>query len=226
MKFIGIDYSLNSPAICSYDEKSNEYWFTSLSHNKKDCLDKKKISQGLIHHKNLFGLHGVDVMFYDRLGNSKDYITEQNNKIKDAVNVATLISTYLEKNSVVGLEGFSYGSKGNSFIDIIFANAILREYIYSMKTSKWLLEGPLVFTPSEIKKLAGKGNANKLLMYKYFLEKGPSDTEFYKYVKSLDIEENVPKPIDDLIDAYWIEECTRQYWYRETKCSVTPLVSI
>ena len=51
-------------------------------------------------------------------------------------------------------------------------------------------------------------NFNKVKMYELFLEKG-AKTKFYEYVQTLEITDNVPKPIDDLIDAYWTCEFLR-----------------
>lgn len=208
MIYIGIDYSLNSPGICIYNDIDKEHEFISLSHNKEENLLKKKISQGLIHHKNLRDNKAAEIIFYSRKGNDKDYIREQHNKVFDADLVANRIVDLLPEGAVIAMEGFSYGSKGSSFIDIIFANAILRQKIFTMFAAGIFEEGPIVYSPSEIKKYAGKGNANKVLMYKYFLEKG-QDSKFKDYVKTLEIDENIPKPIDDLIDAYWICEFLR-----------------
>ena len=212
MIYVGIDYSLNSPGICIYDDLSKEHEFISFSHNKEEIFSKKKIPQGIIHHKNLRDNRAATIYFYDRKGNDKDYVVEQFNKVYDADLVAEKIINVIPDGAIVAMEGFSYGSKGSSFIDIIFANAILRNKIFRLFMKGAVRKSPIIFSPSEIKKYAGKGNANKVLMFNFFLEKAP-DSKFKEYVQSLEIEDSIPKPIDDLIDAYWICEFLR-YQYK------------
>jgi hypothetical protein len=57
--------------------------------------------------------------------------------------------------------------------------------------------------------LAGKGNANKHFMIKAFQDDVLNDedlrkTKLWKYVQGKDFSEKIPKPLDDLVDSYFI----------------------
>ena len=64
-------------------------------------------------------------------------------------------------------------------------------------------------TPTTIKKFAGKGNMNKLQLFEAFQKNSVEDqilaqSPLYKVVKNLEIGKKIPKPLDDLIDAYFL----------------------
>ena len=66
-----------------------------------------------------------------------------------------------------------------------------------------------VFQPSHVKKSAGKGNANKHYMIKAFQDDVLNDknlrkTKLWKYVQGKDYSEKIPKPLDDLVESYFI----------------------
>ena len=63
-----------------------------------------------------------------------------------------------------------------------------------------------IYTPSLVKKTAGKGNANKDFMFESFKsnvleDELLADNNFFKYTCS---KEKLGKPLDDLIDSYFI----------------------
>ena len=103
-------------------------------------------------------------------------------------------------------EGFSFGSKGNSFIDLIEFNSMLRHALV-MATSP---ENIHVISPSDNKKIfSGKGNADKSLMLSAFLEKEHvSEPGLKDYVSKnlsnlyVEKDNSIKKPIDDIIDSY------------------------
>ena len=66
-----------------------------------------------------------------------------------------------------------------------------------------------IFQPSYVKKTAGKGNANKHYMIKAFQDdvfndKDLRNTKLWKYVQGKDFSTKIPKPLDDLVDSYFI----------------------
>ena len=74
---------------------------------------------------------------------------------------------------------------------------------------KYSIENLSVFQPSHVKKLAGKGNANKHYMAKAFQDdvlndKNLRSTKLWKWVQGKDFSTKIPKPIDDIVDAYFI----------------------
>jgi hypothetical protein len=116
-----------------------------------------------------------------------------------------LVTFFGATNVHVSLEGFSYGSTGNSFIDIVQYNSFLRSALLEIYGSEKIS----IFQPSHVKKLAGKGNANKHFMIKAFQDDVLNDedlrkTKLWKYVQGKDFSEKIPKPLDDLVDSYFI----------------------
>jgi hypothetical protein len=71
-----------------------------------------------------------------------------------------------------------------------------------------------IYQPSHVKKLAGKGNANKFYMIKAFQDNVLNDKNlkrslFWKWIKDKDFSKDIPKPVDDIIDAYFILNCAK-----------------
>jgi hypothetical protein len=73
-------------------------------------------------------------------------------------------------------------------------------------------------SPSQVKKKAGKGNANKLDMLNFFLRSGDPillREDFWVFSNSqsssLIQKGKIVKPIDDLVDAYFICNALLEY---------------
>lgn len=211
--FIGIDFSINSPGMSVLT--NNEHSFVSFVNTPKD-LSATKIPKSLSIHKELLDNNLCNVITYIRDKKHEIYSIDQSNKIKNAIDLATIIintiKEYIQKskNVYIAIEGYSYGSKGNSFIDLIAFNSILREKIVTVIGYKNFH----IFSPSEIKKYAGKGNANKIMMMNYWFNNSLNDktltsNPLYKWCMDnkemiIDNKDNIRKPLDDLIDAYFI----------------------
>lgn len=252
--YIGIDFSINSPGLCIYKEETKQFYFTSFSNMDISDFDKKKVPKKSIIHKYLVDDESIFLVDYKRHKTDKDYIKDQKNKMEDADMLAKGISKYIAKicnnsfdNVYIAMEGFSYASKGNSFIDLIMFNSILRNHLVNLYGNKGA-ENIYIFSPSAIKGFAGKGNANKLLMYYYWIHNTLNDKDiinnkFFKWcnksfnenvfkkadtlkhpkdwseddfsdkgkekgtTKKLWNGVEVLKPIDDLVDAYFIVKC-------------------
>ena len=199
---IGIDFSINSPGICIRTVSSLEFigfYNTEGKNFKKGDPRDFKI------HREISDLEGVSIVNFNRRRKHDDYSIDQMQKIEDSHTLATLISEKVPAGAPVGLEGYSYGSKGNSFIDLIAFNSVLRNRLY--------LDGHTVkvYTPSQVKTCAGKGNLNKQGMFLAFVENRTDDellpgSALWKWcVERRDFAlGEIPKPIDDLVDSYWI----------------------
>ena len=125
-----------------------------------------------------------------------------------AERIVIILSDIVKGDDVtIGIEGFSFGSKSSSYIDLVMYQTILR-----VRLIEEFGEVLVVLSPSHIKKsFTGKGNANKELMIKSFIE---SDDEkilknnFHKYIKEIYKDSIVvDKPIDDLVDSFAILKC-------------------
>lgn len=199
---VGIDFSINSPAVSLRGPDSLQF---IGFYNEEGRNFKKGDPKDFGIHREISELSGVTIQKFKRRRKHENYSIDQAQKIEDSHALATLISSQIPDGVPVGLEGYSYGSKGNSFIDLIAFNSVLRNRL-------WLDGHPVtVYTPSQVKTLAGKGNLNKQGMFSAFVENRSEDpllagSEFWKWCaerRNL-AEGEIPKPIDDLVDAYWI----------------------
>ena len=211
MIYSGIDFSLNSPGTCTQDHKGKYTFITFFNYGNRIWDEEgRKIPKSFSVHKELMDDKTILGFPYYRQVKDKDFLLREREKLTDGQNIADLISNILitlygTENHKIALEGFSYGSKGNSFIDIVQYNTFLRNEI----VNSWGVENISIYQPSHVKKLAGKGNANKHYMVKAFQDDVFNDkdlrkTKLWKWTQGKDFTEKIPKPIDDLVDAYFI----------------------
>jgi hypothetical protein len=155
----------------------------------------------------------VNIVSYEKIPNEEKYVLDQSIKLRNAQSLAnsivTTISPILEfKGKLfqgeIRIEGFSYASKGNSFIDLIIYNTFLKANLIN----KW---GHCinVVSPKNLKKLyTGNGNATKCDMLRTFIKN--SDSPLCEKILSIvdvkDQEFKIPKPIDDIIDSVALVE--------------------
>ena len=202
---IGIDYSITSPALTIL--KNNHYHFISFfdegttdyqhSHSKK-----------FYYHKQL--KDKVDLFPYRRIkSKSNSYIDSERVKMKNANLISDMICNKIEEftcddsDVLIGIEGFSYGSKSSSTLDLVMYQSFLRLKLIEIFGPDCLA----VISPSEIKKnLTGRGNACKIDMVRSFINRENDDrligNEFWNWLREVEIDETNLKPIDDLIDSY------------------------
>ena len=217
MIYTGIDFSLNSPGTCTQDNKGKYTFITFFNYGNRIWDDSvRKIPKSFSVHKELMYDKTILGFPYYRHVQDKDFLRREREKLTDGQNLADLISTILitlygTEEHKIALEGFSYGSKGNSFIDIVQYNTFLRNEI----VNSWGVENISIYQPSHVKKLAGKGNANKHYMVKAFQDdihndKDLRNTNLWKWTQGKDFSEKIPKPIDDLVDAYFILNANKE----------------
>ena len=172
---VGIDYSLNSPAICI---AGDDFDFDKCSFH---FLTSKKKHIGKFG-KNIFG--------YEH----KEY----NTPIERFTNISTwaldIIHKYKSDTAKVFIEGYSFGSKGQAVFQIAENCGILK---YRLQLSPSILYDTVV--PSVVKKFAsGKGNADKQLMYDSFSKHTKQDL-----LKMFDMGK-LNNPVTDIVDSYYI----------------------
>ena len=172
---VGIDYSLNSPAICIADDNFdfNKCSFHFLTSKKKHI-----------------GKFGKNIFGYEY----KEYDTP----IERFTNISTwaldIIHKHKSDTAKVFIEGYSFGSKGQAVFQIAENCGILK---YRLQMSPSMLYDTIV--PSVVKKYAsGKGNADKQLMYDSFKEHTKKDL-----MKMFDMEK-LNNPVTDIVDSYYI----------------------
>ena len=199
MVIIGIDMSKNSPGVCI--RKDDKLEFLSF------IRDKEKKSNKLFYEqiKEL----GISVNMNPRTTAIKEYSELEVFKVHDATLLAkSIVDSLPDEIDMVGIEGFSYGSKGNAGLDIAGYAYCVRTLLYQ----KYGYDKICIFSPGNVKKTAGKGNAGKEEMMEFFLncqDKDLIETKFWKALKNKELEPK--KPCDDLIDSYYVQECSRRY---------------
>ena len=107
------------------------------------------------------------------------------------------------------LEGISFGSSGNSLVDISQATGILKQQIVTRLLSN-KLDRFFIFSPSELKNAIGcKGNANKHDILAKFksdpIIEAVKSSDLYKLLHSESwvIEgDKILSPIIDMVDSY------------------------
>ena len=169
---------------------------------------KKDGSPFKILNDNLF----VDVVLVEKKEFRGEYHIIERDKIINAVYfselVMDLLSPYLDENTIVGMEGLSFGSSGNSLIDISMTTALVRSSIIKIiKPNNFF-----VISPTSIKKFALKGNSKKDELYNAILEKRISDGRLKPFLDVLNEYRDswikgpnkVEGPCSDLVDATWI----------------------
>ena len=172
-KIAGLDFSYTSPAICIYD--GSEYIFVGFRGPKK-----KQSSSN----KNVILLE-----YPEKYSCTEDRFDKLTDMMFDV-----LIKHEITK---VFLEGYSFGSMGNTF-NIGEATGLMKWKLFKSGID---VE---VVPPTVVKKFAtDKGNAKKILMLEKFLLE--TDHGF----KLTDLEysvngDKIEKPLDDLVDAYWL----------------------
>lgn len=209
MTYIGIDFSLTSPAFCVF--KNNEYFWGSLTRSDRtsESLKKSKDKPYAI----LDGDPSIDLFFLTRKEMPTEYSARERVKIEYFQNIVDVfwyhIEPFLEGEVKIAMEGLSFASNGNALIDISMATALIRKKIVDRIGSSNFY----VFPPTAIKKFAGKGNLKKDEMYHALVQKGPEAggdfTHFTDIISKhssswITKSKQVNKPIDDLVDASWI----------------------
>ena len=106
------------------------------------------------------------------------------------------------------MEGLSFGSSGNSLIDISMTTALIRAGVVKRINP----DNFYVISPTTLKKFAVKGNAKKDELYNALLEKKSEDVRIKPLLKLLSEYKDswvkgsgkVENPCSDIIDATWI----------------------
>jgi len=208
MNYVSVDFSLNSPGICVYNDKSKRYHFISYIKPNTGTKAEQKLQEEL-------GLL-QDVTLVDQPDFSKEaeaFSSAELTKVKrydrmadDIINLI-LQEAFVGDGFIIGFEGTSYGSKmgTNNMIDMAAGAAILK--LKMLKTLK--PENLVTVAPTTIKKYAGKGNMNKLQLFEAFQKNSTEDlilakSPLWNIVSGLEIGKKIPKPLDDLIDAYFL----------------------
>lgn len=196
---IGIDFSINSTAVTI--KSGNDIVMMSFVPNYEPKKRAWRIHESI---SNLVQIHS-----YKKEGSSKDSIEDQRIKLRNANQLSDLIINSIGRETLkkvdrINIEGFSYASKGNSFIDLITYNTFLKTKLFQAVGDRIY-----VVPPKTLKKwYTGNGNATKCGMLISYLEKNDNDLtcKIREWCKIDDEEFSIPKPFDDLVDSIALAE--------------------
>lgn len=176
MEKIGIDLSLNCSAFVIGD---------------RYIVFGRKISQKW--------LKRMPCVEYVELG---ELPKDELNRLRTMRDNANVIISYLDLSGKANLEGYSYMASGNSLLDIVAFSSFVRVGLIDMG-----LDIDLV-APTSLKKFVGKGNYKKRDMLLKWLEKGSGrlHEEMSEYREELMEMKNPPKPLEDLVDAWFLSK--------------------
>jgi hypothetical protein len=196
---IGIDFSINSTAITLRNDKG--IVMMSFVPNYESGKSAWKAHDAL---RSVIQIHS-----YKKDGSSKDSTEDQRIKLRNADRLSTLIinsigEQNLQKAKRINIEGFSYASKGNAFIDLITYNTFLKSKLYAIVGDRIYVVPPKTLK----KRYTGNGNATKCDMLRSYLEKNDNQlcTLIREVVTIREGEFPIPKPIDDLVDSIALSE--------------------
>jgi hypothetical protein len=196
---IGIDFSINSTAVTIKKNDGTLVLFSFVPNYRPEL-------KGFQTHVAISDF--VEIHSYIKGSNTKDPIIDQSIKLQNADllsdSIISAIEKHIEGDPKIYIEGFSFGSKGNSFIDLITFNTFLKVKMIQ----KW---GHCisVVSPKSLKKMyTGNGNAGKCDMLRQFIKEDSSLFKDKLVQLGLDKEGEftIPKPVDDLIDSIALVE--------------------
>lgn len=245
--FIGIDYSLKSPAVCIFN-KGKYKWLS-------DCSKVEKPKREVLIQEDVESLNDVSMKYQGPLIEGTDYSSSDNaNIINYREHSRTLVDMIISeftkeelKNSEfhIGYEGYSFNSfsSSNNIIDIVSATTTFKNTLRDELENNNVNYTTHIYAPIKIKQFAGYSKFDKVDMFDVFtgnityikdkwsdaidkdhekkvLKNKPSvfkwnykdvylSGQFHSYCSSYEINRSVkkpkvPKPIDDMIDAYFV----------------------
>lgn len=207
MNFLAVDFSLNSPGICIFNDKSKKYHFISYMKPGTGTKAEQKLQEELSLLSDVTLINQPDFTNTESFSSAELLKVKRYDKMADDIINLVLQNSFDGDGFTIAFEGTSYGSNGgtNNMIDMAAGAAILK-----LKLLKTLNPDDIkTVAPTTIKKFAGKGNMNKLQLFDCFQRNVNEDpilakSPLWKIVKDLEVGKKIPKPLDDLVDAYFL----------------------
>lgn len=216
--YIGLDFSLVSPAFCLIQDQEFK-WISLYKTTEEETHKLLKKTDGPF--SVLDSTDAVKIAFtHKKEKQAETYSATEREKLLSSIEeVDGLINTI--KQALDGrtgkvyfaMEGVSFGSPGNTLIDICMATGMFRNAMSKILNST---EDLYVFSPGTIKKFAIKGGAQKSELYDALIERADlAHLELPSLMKThkatwVTPGGTVKKPLDDLADATWIALLLRE----------------
>lgn len=201
MNVVAIDFSINSPGICVL--KNDKPFFISFIKPKLGTKAQLAIKDQLAE------LDDVYILDQEEPNIERQELSRVQRHIHIADNLISMIEEHTDPSQPyrIYFEGASYGTSRfgtNSLIDLSSAASIMK----AKMIERWNVEAMDVLAPTTIKKFAGKGNMKKEQMWEVFLDnQSLRESPFWNFCQSLREDKKLAKPIDDLVDSYFILMC-------------------
>jgi Holliday junction resolvasome RuvABC endonuclease subunit len=209
MTIVSIDFSILFPGICICRDFKEFSWFAVVNSTLRK-KDKEDLEALCIKYPSLKILKTET----KRKTQAEYHLTERNKLINYGELIETIIQELQvqlkdDKEVIVCIEGISFGSKGNSLVDIAQSTGMLKQQLIS-KILKGDHDRFFVFTPGELKNAIGcKGNAGKLDVFNKFKEdpilEAVKKSDLFKAVnteKWIVTGDKVISPVIDMVDSY------------------------
>ena len=200
MNLVSIDFSINSPGICLY--KDGKPHFISFLKPKTGTKKEQKLQE------EMAMLDDVTLIYQQEPDITKQELTRVLRHRDISKGVCDIIEEHTDPTQPYAFyfEGSSYGTSRfgtNSLIDLASASSILK----SDMIDRFDVKEMEVYAPTTIKKFAGKGNMSKLDMWEAFLcLETLNQSELFKFCQQFKGDKKIMKPLDDLVDAYYLLE--------------------
>lgn len=204
MTLIGFDFSINKPAVCILND--NKYTFISWPYG----IDIRAV--------NAFREAGITIIDREDDKDKGEGITSQmryevaNSQYLSNLIRETLIP-WLNGDTLIAFEGLSYGSKGDSGIQLGAYKYMLMDRLSEVVP----ICNMFTYSPITVKSVAkcAKKGMGKNEMITAFIERGPKN-KFRMKLFEFPEKFQTPKAknwivhLDDLVDSYWVIQTLRE----------------
>ena len=208
MTIVSIDFSILYPGICICKDFKEFKWL-SVVNTKVKKADQVNFDYLLKNYPNI----KIEKTTTIRKTHPEYHITERVKLINYKELVSKIIDEILKEvgddEVIISIEGMSFGSKGNSLVDIAQSTGILRHELLT-KVLKNNADRLFIFSPSELKNAIGcKGNAGKIDVINQFkadpIIEAAKSSDLAKAINSekwIVNGDKIVSPIIDMVDAY------------------------
>jgi hypothetical protein len=195
MVLAGIDFSINSASVCIFSDGEYSWLHFGREASKYFWLGNKNFQQWVLPKRE----------------SHKNYCSNERMKMDDAKHLCSNIYLEISKRGVthVAFEGHSFGSKGNSLLELVSYQFLLRYMLVENKSIE--LNNMYFYSPMTIKAFAGSGKFNKVQLLEKFIElddlsvkKNDVHVRISSSIDEVLKKDKVVKPVDDVIDSFWI----------------------
>ena len=208
MTIVSIDFSILYPGICICKDFKEFKWL-SVVNTKVKKADQTNFDYLLKNYPSI----KIERTTTIRKTHPEYHITERVKLInyKELVNrvIEEILKEVGDDEVIVSIEGMSFGSKGNSLVDIAQSTGILRHELLT-RVLKDNADRLFIFSPSELKNAIGcKGNAGKIDIFNQFkadpIIESAKKSDLFKAINSekwIVNGDKIVSPIIDMVDAY------------------------